>query len=247
MTQDRAAHRDQNWRTSTGPNLASTHYALLDLTPSASVQEIRRAYRELSKLYHPDTTDLPTVIATQKFQQLNQAYATLSSPERRLTYDRKIGFSRIHVIQPPQNLHSTVSQVRSVRAFSTYHGPSVGRRPVEDFRPLSPGELFALFILGVTFVACLVLAITVGLTRGETAFYPSLSSSPTIVQPAITPSNDQSVETELLPSTDHQGNGMIQPTVPSSDPSSNNQRVGEEQLPFIDQIQDSSTNVSDPA
>lgn len=218
-----------------GSNLASSHYALLGLAPSASVQEIRRAYRELSKLYHPDTTDLPTAIATQKFQLLNEAYATLSSPERRLTYDQKIGFSRVHVIQPPQNMRPAVSQGRSVRAFSTYHGPSD--------RPLSPGELFALFILGITFVACLVLAITVGLTRGETAFYPSLSSSPTIVQPAITPFNDQindqSVEKQL-PSVDPtQDTGMMQPAVtPSSDPRSNGQSV-EKLLPSVDPIQDS--------
>jgi curved DNA-binding protein CbpA len=32
-----------------------TYYALLGLHPSASAIEIRRAYRELSKKYHPDT------------------------------------------------------------------------------------------------------------------------------------------------------------------------------------------------
>ena len=34
-------------------------------------------------------------------------------------------------------------------------------------RPLSPGEIFALFILGLTFAACLALVVTVGLTRGD--------------------------------------------------------------------------------
>ena len=42
----------------------SSYYALLGLHPSASVIEIRRAYRELSKHYHPDTTKLSTEIAT---------------------------------------------------------------------------------------------------------------------------------------------------------------------------------------
>lgn len=217
MTQDRAARRDQNREIPTEPNLGSTYYALIGLTPSASVQEIRRAYRELSKLYHPDTTDLPTAIAIQKFQQLNEAYATLSRPERRLTYDRKIGCSRVHVIQPPQSSPPT-PQGRS--GISTYQGPSD--------RPLSPGELFALFILGITFVACLVLAIAVGLTRSETTFNPSLSSSPAspaIVQPAIAPShdqshdqsieNDQSAAKDLLPSHDHQDSRTIQPLVTS--------------------------------
>jgi hypothetical protein len=36
-------------------------------------------------------------------------------------------------------------------------------------RPLSAGEIFALFILGLTFLGCLLLAIAIGLTRGESA------------------------------------------------------------------------------
>ncbi len=135
-----------------------THYDLLGLAPAASVQDIRRAYRELSKLYHPDTTALPTAIATAKFQALNEAYATLSSPERRSAYDLKIGYSRVRVMQSPVDLNRPVSKGRSYRS-SAYLDPSD--------RPLSTGEIFALFILGVTFVGCLILVIAVGMTRGE--------------------------------------------------------------------------------
>ncbi|MFB8787843.1 MAG: J domain-containing protein [Potamolinea sp.] len=82
----------------------NSYYGLLGLHPSASPVEIRRAYRELSKRYHPDTTDLPAVTATAKFQQLNEAYATLSNPERRVLYDYTIGYSRINVIQATPKL-----------------------------------------------------------------------------------------------------------------------------------------------
>ncbi|HEY9878132.1 MAG TPA: J domain-containing protein, partial [Leptolyngbyaceae cyanobacterium] len=50
-----------------------SYYHLLGIKPTASAQQIRRAYRDLSKLYHPDTTELPAEIATDKFQQLNEA------------------------------------------------------------------------------------------------------------------------------------------------------------------------------
>ncbi|MEO0410143.1 MAG: J domain-containing protein, partial [Cyanobacteria bacterium P01_A01_bin.135] len=76
------------------------HYGLLKVSPWASPQEIRRAYRELSKLYHPDTTTLPSDVAVVKFQQLNEAYGTLSNPERRLRYDIKHGYSKFAVLQP---------------------------------------------------------------------------------------------------------------------------------------------------
>jgi DnaJ domain len=143
------------------PDLTSTHYGLLGLHPSASPQQIRQAYREKSKLYHPDTTELAEAIATRKFQDLNDAYATLSSPERRLAYDLKIGYSRYSVIQPAQPLNGKIPTARNYRS-SAYLDPTD--------RPLSAGELFALFILGVTFVVCLILVVAVGLTRGEAAF-----------------------------------------------------------------------------
>lgn len=133
-----------------------THYTLLGLHPSASVIEIRKAYRELSKAYHPDTTTLPTAIATQKFQQLNEAYAALSNPQRRLWYDSQIGYSRWNVVQIPTDEPNVPEWDRLAYISATD-------------RPLSSGELFALFILGITFVGCLGLAIVVGLTQGETA------------------------------------------------------------------------------
>jgi hypothetical protein len=147
----------------------TSYYALLGLHPSASPLEIRRAYRELSKRYHPDTTDLPAQTATTKFQQLNEAYATLSNPERRVVYDQKIGYSRLNVIQPPPGLNTPVNQPRRTYTSSAYLDPTD--------RPLSAGEIFALFILGLTFVGCLVLAIAIGLTRGEFAFHVSGTSS----------------------------------------------------------------------
>jgi hypothetical protein len=151
----------------------SSYYALLGLHPSASAIEIRRAYRELSKRYHPDTTELPTAIATAKFQQLNEAYATLSNPERRLTYDLKIGYSRLSVIQPPPDLNHPVSRSQVSCKTSAYLDPTD--------RPLSAGEIFALFILVLTFLGCLLLAIAIGLTRGDAAFQPIVLQPPEAV------------------------------------------------------------------
>lgn len=140
----------------------SNYYSLLGLHPSASAIEIRRAYRELSKRYHPDTTDLPTTVAIPKFQELNEAYATLSSPERRFTYDLKIGYSRFGVIQAPPDLNEPVSY--------SYDWSKSAYLDATD-RPLSAGEVFALFILGLTFLTCLLLVIVISLTRGDAAFH----------------------------------------------------------------------------
>lgn len=159
MTQERATPNSGDVRSPYQKGLAGSYYALLGLHPSASVRDIRQAYRDLSKLYHPDTTTLPATIATTKFQQLNEAYATLSSPEQRRAYDRRIGYSSVPVIQPLPSLNQTNA--------STPQPSSSAYLDATD-RPLSPGEIFALFILGITFLACLVLAVMIGLTRGET-------------------------------------------------------------------------------
>jgi len=142
--------------------LANSYYAILGLHPSASAIEIRRSYRELSKCYHPDTTELPSDLATAKFQQLNEAYATLSNPERRSLYDLKIGYSRWNVIQTPQNLEQSKQGSSKKVSNSAYLDPTD--------RPLSAGEIFVLFILGLTFIGCLLLVLIVGLIRGDAVY-----------------------------------------------------------------------------
>ena len=168
------------------PNQTS-YYALLGLHPSASAPEIRRAYRELSKRYHPDTTtELTGARATAKFQQLNEAYATLSNPERRLTYDLKIGYSRLSVIQAPPDLNP-------VSSSQVFKSDSLTLDSTD--RPLSPGEIFVLFILGLTFLACLLVAIAIGLTRGDAAIQSIVQ------QPSAAVHKQVSVELPTMEST----------------------------------------------
>lgn len=166
MTRSRETPPHRSHRIPEKNKLESSHYALLGLHPSASPLEIRRAYRDLSKRYHPDTTDLPAKTATAKFQELNEAYATLSNPERRTAYDGKIGYSRMSVIQPPANLNRPTGVAESKYSSNAYLDPSD--------RPLSAGEICVLFVLGLTLVGCLLLAIAIGLTRGEAAFQVSV-------------------------------------------------------------------------
>jgi hypothetical protein len=155
VTSDRTDSQT-TWRTlPANSRFADTYYAVLGLYPNASVIEVRRAYRELSKRYHPDTTELPPAVATPQFQRLNEAYATLSNPDRRSLYDLKIGYSRWNVIQTLPDMNDPIP------TRSAYLDPTD--------RPLSSGEVFALFILGLTLLACLLLAGIVAMLRGENA------------------------------------------------------------------------------
>jgi len=188
VTSNKNSENQNEVSVSTKNPFNSSYYALLGLHPAASSVAIRRAYRELSKRYHPDTTELPQAIATSKFQQLNEAYAILSNPERRLAYDYKIGYSRVTVIQPVPSLNHPASQ--KTHTSKAYLDPTD--------RPLDGGEIFALFMLLLTFIGCLVLAFVVALTRGESTFQP-IPQQVTNQTPVNSSSISQTIAT--IPST----------------------------------------------
>ena len=57
----------------------SDPYQVLGVSPSASDEEIKRAYRELVKKYHPDNyNDNPLAdLAEAKMKEINEAYDTI--------------------------------------------------------------------------------------------------------------------------------------------------------------------------
>lgn len=66
----------------------SDYYRTLQVTRNAEPEVIERAYKALSLKYHPDRR--PAVErewATRKMQHINQAYAVLRDPAKRLRYD----------------------------------------------------------------------------------------------------------------------------------------------------------------
>lgn len=56
-------------------------YRVLGVSPDASDEEIKRAYRRLAKQYHPDANPGDEV-AAQKMQQINAAYDQIKNPEK---------------------------------------------------------------------------------------------------------------------------------------------------------------------
>lgn len=64
----------------------STYYETLGVDSTASVKEIKKAYRALAKKYHPDTNP-DSESAAQKFKAVAEAYEVLSDPQKRKSYD----------------------------------------------------------------------------------------------------------------------------------------------------------------
>jgi molecular chaperone DnaJ len=69
------------------PTTERDFYEVLGIDRSASLDDIKKAYRKLAVKYHPDRNpDDPS--AEERFKEASEAYAVLSDPEKRSTYDR---------------------------------------------------------------------------------------------------------------------------------------------------------------
>ncbi|MBS3752134.1 MAG: molecular chaperone DnaJ [Anaerolineales bacterium] len=62
------------------------YYEVLGISRNASEDEIRNAFRNLARKYHPDVNDAPD--AEERFKEINEAYGVLSDDEKRAAYDR---------------------------------------------------------------------------------------------------------------------------------------------------------------
>ena len=62
------------------------YYDRLGVSKDASQDEIKRAYRKLSKKYHPDINKEPG--AEEKYKEILEAYETLSDAQKRAAYDQ---------------------------------------------------------------------------------------------------------------------------------------------------------------
>tara|TARA_B100000700_G_scaffold318681_1_gene412350 strand:+ start:1235 stop:1723 length:489 start_codon:yes stop_codon:yes gene_type:complete len=136
-------------------------YELLGVSPSANNAELRKAFLQLSKRLHPDTTSLPREEATRKFQNVCEAYDLLSDPILRANYDLRI--------EKENNLIHQKIEANSKSEQPLQFSKSIGVR-----RPFSGGELFSLFLLIISILFSLTLGIFIAFLRGgDLDFMPS--------------------------------------------------------------------------
>ena len=84
--------------------MSESFYNILEVSESASVDDIKKSYRRLSMLYHPDKNK-NNPESTSKFQKISEAYETLGDKEKKKDYDLTRNNPFIKMMNGQSNSH----------------------------------------------------------------------------------------------------------------------------------------------
>jgi DnaJ-class molecular chaperone len=118
----------------------TSFYNVLDVPETATPDEIKKAYRKLSMLYHPDKNG-NSAESTEKFQKISEAYEVLGDAEKKKEYDltRNNPFFKMMGHNMGHNMTSNMSPVDEL--FSSLFGMPFmsGGGPGPDIQFMSSG------------------------------------------------------------------------------------------------------------
>lgn len=97
----------------TGDDVGGHYYGVLGLDRTATDEQVRAAYRDLAKAFHPDrfasAPDAVRTHANRTMAEINEAYRTLGDPRRRAAYDGEQETDRLRpddgATEPPPARH----------------------------------------------------------------------------------------------------------------------------------------------
>jgi curved DNA-binding protein CbpA len=134
------------------------HYEVLQVSPNADIETIRRIYRIQAQRFHPDNLDSGNA---DTFRLISDAYEVLSDPRRRAAYDRDyrearqraaLGVEDVVPSAPPvmdeMRRRDEILRLLYSRRFSHPEQPSLGLRELELLLKTPKGDLeFSLWYL----------------------------------------------------------------------------------------------------
>ncbi|MEP6755981.1 MAG: DnaJ domain-containing protein, partial [Chthonomonadales bacterium] len=112
-----------------------TYYEVLGISPVASPDEIKKRYRELARVHHPDVAKAPN--AAETFKKINEANGVLSDPVRRSLYDSELAL-KSHRQAPSNPFETPASHFKpgpsSAAPSSANKSNQQRRAPDNDFK-----------------------------------------------------------------------------------------------------------------
>jgi len=95
------------------------YYEVLGIPRTATADDIKNAFRNLARKYHPDVNSAPD--AEEMFKEINEAYGVLSDPEKRAAYDR-YGFQGVNTNGMPDYSSMDLSDLFDLFGFGGLGG-----------------------------------------------------------------------------------------------------------------------------
>ena len=156
----------------------SDAYAVLELDPTATSDDIRRAYRRLARALHPDANP-GDAAAAERFRSVADAHALLSDPLRRARYDVLRGYARSPVGPRPVRQAPSPSGNTAVRgpdARPSHHPrqPPATERPRETDEWSFLGRFVRWAAVALIATALAVLVLLIAAPRAEPAPPPQM-------------------------------------------------------------------------
>jgi len=121
----------------------STLYHVLGLNEGASHEQVKTAFRELARRFHPDV-NAGKAGAEQRFKEVNQAYETLADPGAREVYDRALVCQATEVRQRRRNFAATAAVSfalsTSIIGLALWWMQAKGATDLQQVRVADPAE-----------------------------------------------------------------------------------------------------------
>ncbi len=112
------------------------YYAVLEIYPTATSEQIKQAYRKLVRLHHPDLTRQQQ---DSKIKRLNEAYEVLSDPQKRAAYNAML-------LQEYQRIMAQQAQQAQQTGATTPPKPRTPRQKKQEEHKMTWAEGFKGFV-----------------------------------------------------------------------------------------------------
>lgn len=105
------------------------YYEVLRIPSTASINEIKNAYKKLVKRYHPDVYEGNKLFAETKIKEINEAYETLSEKRKKAEYDAELNYQKY---EPTKEEFVKTYSSEDINRYKNIYNKSKTKNKVEE-------------------------------------------------------------------------------------------------------------------